>query len=98
MTPFTGTARRLDDKPCTQSVQETSSSTPKEQQTENETKKSNFKTRKPGKLVFGSNVNVPKASTKVSVLLLVICVIPKYLLVNDVIYQIFNFLLLEQDN
>ncbi|KAL9277187.1 hypothetical protein ACSQ67_025266 [Phaseolus vulgaris] len=65
--PFSGTARRLDGKACTQSVPETSSSVTNQQQTENATKYSNFKTpasrKTSGKLVFGSNVNVPRVET-----------------------------------
>ncbi|KAK7385180.1 hypothetical protein VNO78_30892 [Psophocarpus tetragonolobus] len=62
--PFSGSGRRLDSKPCTQSVQEISSSMLKDQQTETETKNldsnSRPSRRKSGKLVFGSDANASK--------------------------------------
>ncbi|XP_057449207.1 uncharacterized protein LOC130740573 [Lotus japonicus] len=60
--PFSGSARRLDGKPSTQSVEQTPSSTLKQQQqTANAIKSSN---RASGKLVFGSNANTPKTQTQ----------------------------------
>ncbi|XP_061368474.1 uncharacterized protein LOC133311435 [Gastrolobium bilobum] len=67
--PFSGCGRRLDGKPSTQSAEQMSSSMLKQQQTENETKNSNSKSsntrsrRTSGKLVFGSNANMPKIQT-----------------------------------
>jgi len=103
--PFSGTARRLDGKACTQSVPETSSSVTNQQQTENATKYSNFKTpasrKTSGKLVFGSNVNVPRVetSTKVSVFSSNLCGATHntYFHLNlsclfiDMVYQIFFY-------
>nr|KYP68228.1 Ubiquitin fusion degradation protein 1 isogeny [Cajanus cajan] len=60
--PFTGSARRLDGKPSTQSAEESPFSMLKQQPTENETKNSNSKpSRTSGKLVFGTNA--PKIQT-----------------------------------
>ncbi|RDX99420.1 Ubiquitin recognition factor in ER-associated degradation protein 1, partial [Mucuna pruriens] len=70
ISPFTGPGRRLDGKPCTQSVEETSTSMLKQkqqQETEKETKNFNSKPsasrRTSGKLVFGSNASASKIQT-----------------------------------
>ncbi|KAG4988576.1 hypothetical protein JHK82_030913 [Glycine max] len=66
--PFTGFGRRVDGKPCTQSVEETCSML-NLLKTEKETKNCNSKIsntasrRASGKLVFGSNANTPKIQT-----------------------------------
>ena len=61
LTPFSGSGRRLDGKPSTQSVEQPSTPIINQQQTEN---KSNSSMRTPGKLVFGSNSNAAKVQTK----------------------------------
>jgi ubiquitin fusion degradation protein 1 len=59
--PFSGFARRLDGKPSTQSVEQTSTPMLKQQQTENKTTSSNITS---GKLVFGSNAKAPNVQTQ----------------------------------
>jgi ubiquitin fusion degradation protein 1 len=59
--PFSGSARRLDGKPSTQSVEQTSTPMLKQQQTENKTTSSNITS---GKLVFGSNAKAPNVQTQ----------------------------------
>jgi ubiquitin fusion degradation protein 1 len=59
--PFSGSARRLDGKPSTQSVEQTSTTMLKQQETENKTTSSN---RTSGKLVFGSNATAPNVQTQ----------------------------------
>ncbi|GAU49249.1 hypothetical protein TSUD_87640 [Trifolium subterraneum] len=59
--PFSGSARRLDGKPSTQSVEQTSTPILKQQQTENKTMSSN---RTSGKLVFGTKANAPDVQTQ----------------------------------
>lgn len=66
--PFTGSARRLDGKPMTESVAPVSAPIPKQHQHDSEngskdSKSSTFATRKSGKLVFGSNGNQPTKET-----------------------------------